>query len=76
MPLYEFECAGCGQSSEMLVRSTDWKGVACPHCGSKKLAKAFSTFASKVAAGTVAASPAPQACARPGGCGCVGAHRH
>jgi putative FmdB family regulatory protein len=45
MPIYEFHCEQCERDSEILVRSTDWKNSACPHCGSKKLAKKFSTFA-------------------------------
>ena len=46
MPIYEFYCEKCERDSEILVRSTDWKNAECPHCGSKKLSKKFSTFAS------------------------------
>ncbi|HEV2328137.1 MAG TPA: zinc ribbon domain-containing protein [Verrucomicrobiae bacterium] len=46
MPIYEFHCEKCGKESEILVRSADWKGSECPHCGSKKLSRKFSTFAS------------------------------
>ena len=46
MPIYEFHCEKCERDSEILVRSSDWKGTACPHCGSKKLSKKFSVFAS------------------------------
>jgi len=46
MPIYEFHCGKCERDSEILVRSTDWKETGCPHCGSKKLSKKFSTFAS------------------------------
>jgi putative FmdB family regulatory protein len=60
MPIYEFHCEKCGKDSELLVRSSDWKNSECPHCGSKKLAKKFSTFAS-----TGAATPA----GKPGGGG-------
>jgi len=45
MPIYEFHCEDCERDSEILVRSTDWKKSECPHCGSKHLAKKFSTFA-------------------------------
>ena len=45
MPIYEFHCGACEHDSEVLVRSTDWKGTPCPHCGSVKLDKKFSTFA-------------------------------
>ena len=51
MPIYEFHCGQCERDSEILVRSTDWKNAECPHCGSKKLAKKFSTFASASAGG-------------------------
>jgi putative FmdB family regulatory protein len=76
MPLYEFVCEKCEKDFELLVRSAHWEGKAgCPHCGSKKLTKKFSVFASQ-AAGTSAAPPAA-ACARGGGgCGCHGPHHH
>ncbi|HEY2330148.1 MAG TPA: zinc ribbon domain-containing protein [Verrucomicrobiae bacterium] len=46
MPIYEFHCGKCGRDSEILARSSDWSGTKCPHCGSSKLDKKFSTFAS------------------------------
>ncbi len=46
MPIYEFHCEQCERDSEILVRSMDWKNSECPHCGSTKLEKKFSTFAS------------------------------
>lgn len=46
MPLYEFRCQACEKESEVLVRSSDWKGTKCPHCGSVKLEKKLSVFAS------------------------------
>jgi putative FmdB family regulatory protein len=46
MPIYEFHCGECEWDGEILVRSADWKNSECPHCGSKKLSKKFSTFAS------------------------------
>jgi putative FmdB family regulatory protein len=51
MPIYEFHCGKCGRDSEILVRSTDWKNTECPHCGSKKLSKKLSVFASANAGG-------------------------
>ncbi|MCL2701907.1 MAG: zinc ribbon domain-containing protein [Phycisphaerae bacterium] len=44
MPIYEYACNGCGCDVELLVASSSVK-PACPECGSKKLAKKFSTFA-------------------------------
>jgi len=49
MPIYEFHCAACDRDSEILVRSSRWKGAKCPHCGSTKLDKKLSVFASSVA---------------------------
>jgi putative FmdB family regulatory protein len=46
MPIYEFHCEQCEHDSEILVRSSDWKGTKCPQCGSAKISKKFSTFAS------------------------------
>ncbi|MCS7049484.1 MAG: zinc ribbon domain-containing protein [Verrucomicrobiae bacterium] len=74
MPLYEFECGDCGKSFELLVRSTRWQGSECPHCGSQKLTKKFSTFAAQ---GGQADTSVPATCPTTGrACGCVGAHRH
>ena len=44
MPIYEFHCGKCERDSEVLVRSSDWKGTKCPHCGSPKLTKKLSVF--------------------------------
>jgi len=68
MPIYEFHCAQCEHDSEILVRSSDWQGTACPHCGSKKLAKKFSVFAS---AGS-GARPSSGGTGDTGGGGCCG----
>ncbi len=70
MPIYEFHCEKCGRDNEILVRSTDWKGATCPHCGSKKLSKKLSTFAAANAGGSDAPS------GNGGGGGCCGGHCH
>jgi len=77
MPLYEFDCAGCGQNFELLVRSSDWRGTPCPHCGSKKLSKKLSVFAPQ-GAGSTGSSPAAPTCPTTGkSCGCHGPrHNH
>jgi putative FmdB family regulatory protein len=67
MPIYEFHCGKCGKDSEILVRSSDWKNSECPHCGSKKLSKKFSTFASAGAGATPSGKKAGG-----GGHGCGG----
>ena len=67
MPIYEFHCTQCEKDSEVLVRSTRWQGTRCPHCGSAKLAKKLSVFASNMAE-----SESAPACGMQGGGGCCG----
>ena len=76
MPIYEFHCEACDRDSEILVRSLEWKNSECPHCGSRRLAKKFSTFAA--AGGGANESSSGNAGGGGGGC-CGGAchgHRH
>ncbi len=77
MPIYEFHCGKCERDSEILVRSSDWTGTQCPHCGSSKIEKKFSTFASS-AAGSAAGSAAPSPGKSKGGGGghCCGGGCH
>jgi putative FmdB family regulatory protein len=51
MPLYEFHCAKCDVDFEELVMTTKPEVLAevtCPVCGSRKVSKKVSTFASSV----------------------------
>jgi putative FmdB family regulatory protein len=78
MPIYEFHCEACNKDSEVLVRSSDWKGTLCPKCGSTRLEKKFSTFAASVAGGGAAdlagsCSGVPSSC---GMCGTGKPHSH
>ena len=68
MPIYEFHCEKCGKDSEVLVRSANWEGTPCPACGSSRLTKKFSTFASSVAGQTAA----PSCTSNPRSCGMCG----
>jgi putative FmdB family regulatory protein len=71
MPIYEFHCEKCERDSEILVRTADWQGTKCPHCGSAKIAKKFSTFASSGAGEKTSGakkSSGGHGCG--GGCGC------
>jgi putative FmdB family regulatory protein len=71
MPIYEFHCGKCEKDSEILVRSTDWKGAKCPHCGSTRLSKKLSVFASG------GGDDAPACESGGGGCGrCCGGGPH
>lgn len=46
MPLYEYECPGCGRSFEKLARaSAADDGVICPHCSGRHSTRKLSTFA-------------------------------
>jgi len=69
MPIYEFHCDKCGKDSEILVRSSNWRGTACPQCGAKKLTKKLSVFASRVAGQT---APAESCSGNPRSCGMCG----
>jgi putative FmdB family regulatory protein len=75
MPIYEFHCSDCDRDSEVLVRSPDWKGTKCPRCGSLKLEKKLSVFAStgSGAAEGPACSGVPASCGR---CGTGRPHSH
>ncbi len=70
MPIYEFHCKSCEKDSELLVRSTDWKGTRCPHCKSSKLEKKLSVFAASGGGGQPEMPPMcsgnPNACGRCG----------
>ena len=66
MPIYEFICQECSKESEVLVRSSEWQGTECPHCGSPRLEKKLSVFA----AGADTSEAALPACSRnPNACG-------
>jgi putative FmdB family regulatory protein len=71
MPIYEFHCEKCGRDSEVLVRSLDWSGTKCPHCGSSRLGKKFSTFAAAGGGDDAGACDTGG-----GGGGCCGGHCH
>ena len=43
MPLYDYNCQGCGHTFEALVRSSSTP--ACPQCGSTALDKCLSRIA-------------------------------
>ncbi len=46
MPIYQYDCSGCGERVEVLHRSAASIDTAsCPQCGSAKLTRVMSTFA-------------------------------
>ena len=42
MPIYEYDCQKCGKRTEVIQGYSDPPLKICPHCGGKKLKKAFS----------------------------------
>ncbi len=56
MPLFEYECRGCGRHFEFLTR--DGRTPACPSCDSTDLQKQMSVFAVSAGTGKPAARPA------------------
>jgi len=70
MPIYEFHCEKCEKDSELLVRSSNWQGTKCPHCGSEKLSKKFSVFAS-----SANGDSEPSCTGNSGSCGMCGTGR-
>jgi putative FmdB family regulatory protein len=64
MPIYEYECQGCGNRFEKILYGS--AAPSCPSCGSAAVDKLISTFAVASANAGVRASEAPAAC---GTCG-------
>lgn len=65
MPLYEYTCEECHQRSELLINGQT--EPECPECGSKKMHKEFSTFATS---GESHGGPAGGGHRHSPGCGC------
>lgn len=68
MPIYEYDCQGCGKQVEVLVRGGEQP--LCPECSSSELVKRLSVPAAPVANGSslpIACSPSAPPCG-PGCC--------
>jgi len=53
MPIFEFECSDCDREFEELLFNTGAVSeVICPECGSSRVNKKISMFASKAAGGS------------------------
>ncbi len=60
MPIYEFVCESCGKPFEELVRSYGAIAeVHCPHCGSERLRRKMSVFASRTSGSSGRSEGAP-----------------
>ncbi|MCB1033635.1 MAG: zinc ribbon domain-containing protein [Acidobacteria bacterium] len=63
MPLYEYICEQCGERFEVLQpMGAGSDGLECPACGSKALAKQFSTFAGSAGGSASTAQTAAGCC--------------
>ncbi|MDO9541262.1 MAG: zinc ribbon domain-containing protein [Kiritimatiellia bacterium] len=51
MPIYEYECKKCARRFEHLSKGSKDLPSACPHCGGKRIEKAFSSFSVATARG-------------------------
>ncbi len=78
MPIYEFACLDCGNTTEILMRATETELVKCGGCGSKNLKKLLSAHASVNPFKKIPENSAvrccgeegpPATCAGPGSCG-------
>jgi len=69
MPLYEYQCRGCGERFEYLVRGDD--KPSCPACDSRELDKQMSVpSAPQIAGGPqCGVSRGNRPCDSGGGCG-------
>jgi putative FmdB family regulatory protein len=74
MPIFEYVCSDCGETSEILLTSTTDR-VKCASCGSRKLKKLFSAHAA-VSGSSASRMPGPgdTACcgSSPGQANCAG----
>ncbi len=53
MPIYEFQCADCGEEKEILFRSSDEKvEMKCEKCGSENLQRVLSSTNFSVSGGS------------------------
>ena len=68
MPIYEFDCHGCGQDFDKLVRSVNTVSeVACPVCDSRDVKKKLSLFSSRISGGTRSSAASAAAGCAPSG---------
>ncbi len=51
MPIYEYQCAACGQSHDALQKLSDAPLVGCPACGKPELKKKISAAGFRLTGG-------------------------
>jgi putative FmdB family regulatory protein len=73
MPIYEYDCRGCGREFEILIQGS--QKPSCPDCGGKRLDKKLSVFAVASSSGGASKTELPGPCGScghpdgPGSCG-------
>ncbi len=70
MPLYEYKCEECGRTTEVLQSTGGGSTPDCEHCGSGKLRRAFSAFASRSKKSGGASSGGSSSCSTCGATTC------
>lgn len=67
MPLYEYQCPGCGHRFEILQRLGEGgDGLACPECGRPRPERQLSTFASSSSSEASVGAASGACCRGPG----------
>jgi putative FmdB family regulatory protein len=70
MPLFEYECRGCGKRFEYLTR--DGPSPACPGCHGADLQKLMSVFAAQSSTPAKSFSDRPMTASAAAACGACG----
>ncbi len=74
MPIYEFECRDCGETTEILIAASETDLVACGNCGGRNLKRIISAHAQVNATKSYPTNPADRCCGAggPPGGSCAG----
>jgi putative FmdB family regulatory protein len=44
MPIRQYDCADCGKSHDVIVRTIEDYPIRCPHCASEKISQAVTAM--------------------------------
>jgi putative FmdB family regulatory protein len=70
VPIYEFVCMECEIRFEELVRNGDGDGLRCTNCGSERLSRLLSVFATNRTSEQASVGRAATVGCCGGSCGC------
>lgn len=71
MPIYEYKCGKCGETSEFIVFNKD-EQLQCKQCGSEDLTKLLSAHNTINSGQSSFSSDSGPCCGSPGSCGMPG----